>query len=191
MSEMAMYRGTRIKIGTCEDMYYLRADQAHLVEKVPGSVDAQVDGKAGLLRFRFPFPDEDGTEPGRFEPYNRAVPVLCPMPADLEHFSIQFIAQREGYNLCIPCPEGSGPHPVKVHRNGFSGPAFISAQKWFDGSLITVCRCVCGGLWRLETLRDAQPVIGFCRAAAKDEQAEWWNKIADRIEAGYVKGERP
>ena len=31
MGEYASYLGERIKIGTCENMYYLRADQRHLV----------------------------------------------------------------------------------------------------------------------------------------------------------------
>ncbi len=36
MGEYAIYRGERIKIGTCEDMYYLRPDQVHLVKRVSG-----------------------------------------------------------------------------------------------------------------------------------------------------------
>ena len=46
-----------IKIGTCEDMYYLRHSQCHEIVPEAGSLNpAQHDGE---LRFRFPFPDED------------------------------------------------------------------------------------------------------------------------------------
>ena len=32
MGEYARFRGAEIKIGTCESMYYLRADQRHLID---------------------------------------------------------------------------------------------------------------------------------------------------------------
>lgn len=32
MGEYATYKGQEIKIGTCEDCYYLRADQRHLAQ---------------------------------------------------------------------------------------------------------------------------------------------------------------
>ena len=57
MGEFAIYRGDRIKVGTCEEMYYLRADQRSLISGY--SFDAGD-------RFRFPFPDEDTIEPGQF-----------------------------------------------------------------------------------------------------------------------------
>ena len=61
--------GERIKIGTCESMYYLRADQAREVYAEPGNVDPIAD--AAAIRFRFPFPDEDGIEPGNFDDHAR------------------------------------------------------------------------------------------------------------------------
>jgi hypothetical protein len=54
MGEYALYKGQQIKIGTCETMYYLRADQAHLVTPLPGNVDPIKD--ADEIRFRFPSP---------------------------------------------------------------------------------------------------------------------------------------
>lgn len=47
-----------IKIGTCENMYYLRFDDTDKVQS-PG-YDLRKPG----LRFRLPFPDEDGILPG-------------------------------------------------------------------------------------------------------------------------------
>jgi hypothetical protein len=59
----------RVKIGTCEDMYYLRFEQRFDVIPVQGSVDPARD--AGQLRFRLPFPDEDEIEPGDFQEFER------------------------------------------------------------------------------------------------------------------------
>jgi hypothetical protein len=56
MGEYATYNGENIKLGTCESMYYLRADQRHLISGY------RFDGGD---RFRFPFPDEDDIEPGQ------------------------------------------------------------------------------------------------------------------------------
>ena len=39
MGEYAKYQGEEIKIGTCEDLYYLRADQAFKVEGIDNSLD--------------------------------------------------------------------------------------------------------------------------------------------------------
>ena len=62
MGEYAKYNGQQIKIGTCESMYYLRADQAHLVQAMSGNVNPITDCES--IRFRFPFPEEDGCKPG-------------------------------------------------------------------------------------------------------------------------------
>src|SRR5437868_10926717 len=100
MGEFAIYRGDRIKVGTCEEMYYLRADQRSLISGY--SFDAGD-------RFRFPFPDEDTIEPGQFSDHNRGVRI----PGDFSlaecdnHGSVQFTS-RAGYVLSIPCPEQFG-----------------------------------------------------------------------------------
>jgi hypothetical protein len=61
--EYAFYGGRRIKIGTGEEMYLLRAGEVHLLQPDPGSsVDPARD--AARLLFRFPWPEEDGTAPG-------------------------------------------------------------------------------------------------------------------------------
>jgi len=63
--EYAFYDGRRIKIGTGEQMYHLRAGRVRLVQPDPGSsVDPGRD--AARLLFRFPWPEKDGTEPGGY-----------------------------------------------------------------------------------------------------------------------------
>lgn len=62
---------TEIKIGTCEDMFYLRLEDRNKVSHIPGNVDPACDPNG--LRFRLPFPDEDDRRPGEYGDYNRGV----------------------------------------------------------------------------------------------------------------------
>ncbi len=198
MGEYAKYNGEEIKIGTCESMYYLRADQAHLVTAMSGNVDPVRDRES--IRFRFPFPDEDGKAPGDFEDYDRGVRVDGPLVAEIlrrfdpaSHDRIQFVASQHGYNVCLPCPEahsagddayGSKPsegvlsltdgseHAYQVHRNGFRGALFVKQQRWQGDTLTTVVGCACGALWRLGTLADAEALIVALRSMGDHEADE-------------------
>ena len=212
MGEYATYKGQQIKMGTCEDMYYLRATQARQVEPEQGSLDPTRPDVQQVIRFRFPWPDEDGIEPGAFTPYDRSVGVwdVSP-PAELEHHLLQFTATA-GYNVCLPCPESpaagtitwEGAAKVQIHRNGFAGPVGIVQQGFRNGVLALICRCGgCGAKYNLPTLADAEPVIVACRAEAdnaqqrakvasrgttdgsEDSTVTFWHAIADRIAAGY------
>jgi len=207
MGEYALYDGEQIKIGTCEDMYYLRADQAHLVRPVPNSLDPIAE--AASIRFRFPFPDEDDVAPGAFGNHERSAVLSMATPDDVSHGTIQFSA-RPGYLVSLPCPEGADGRalPFKMHRNGFSGSTAIVQQRCLDGVRMLVCRCEgCGEKWRVPTLDDARPYIRACLATAAEhetragllgypesqrltdrQQGEWWAKVAERIEAGYAPG---
>lgn len=202
MGEYATFQGEEIKIGTCESMYYLRADQK-----------AAVSGYEfdGTERFRFPFPDEDDIAPGRFEDYERGVQIPgWTLPAHFrEHGSVQ-LSSQVGYLLSIPCPEQFGqpgfsvdmPDGVRVHRNGFHGHPVVRQQRYFDGRLVTVVACgACSGAWRLETKADAAPVAeaflneaereeyrsdlgGFGRAH-NEKEARFLMEMASRILDGY------
>jgi hypothetical protein len=207
MGEYAKFKGKQIKIGTCESMYYLRADQAASVTPEHGSVNPVRD--AEHIRFRFPFPDEDGTEPGDFDPFERSIAVHgITAPEGVDHYSVQFSA-RAGYLTSLPCPESKdagrvllvkGENPfveITVHRNGFAGAVGICQQRVWEGHLALVCRCGgCGSLWRYPTLADVEPIIVACRSeadlAAKKSyppdpsRAKWWHELADRIAAGYT-----
>lgn len=184
--------GERIKIGTCEDLFDLRWDQAHLVRREDGPWD---DAALAAYRFRFPFPDEDHIQPGQFTDVDRGVPIHGLPQPEMDHDRVQFVASSAGYNLTIPCPEGQpGCTPgwntkvgdLTVHRNGFSGPMIVVQQRWWRGRLVTVCRCrPCGVTYRLETIEAAQPVIDHLRKEADGRGAGWYRTMADRIEAGY------
>jgi hypothetical protein len=202
MGEYAIRRsdGERIKIGTCEQMYYLRADQIAQV-KAGDSHDTDPERfKFDGIRFRFPFPDEDNVKPGEFEDFDRVFRVDG-VPMDVEHYSVQFKADN-GYLVSLPCPEGlpyteTGPCPgnalkgfgidangnaatewdARIGRNGYGGSFGIHSQRFMredeDGPerLVTVCRCKgCGALWRLHTWADAEPVVVALRSQADEYQ---------------------
>ncbi len=197
MGEYATYKEQEIKIGTCEDLYYLRFDQRDRIRDYDFTPD--------VFRYRFPFPDEDGIEPGAFSDHDRGERIPgWTIPADwIGHYSVQFIAQA-GYVASLPCPESVGGPPgldpvdvggVKVHRNGWHGHAVVKQQRLLNGQLLTVVGCnACGAAWRLETLEDAEPVIVALRAEADRERrlrgqearADYLHTIADRIAQGYA-----
>ncbi len=176
MGENAKFQGETIKIGTCESMYYLRADQAHLVTALRGNVDPIGDAEA--IRFRFPWPDEDGVLPGAFKNHERAIglfDVKAPTLSEVDHRSIQFQNGR-GYLLTVACPEsgeeGAGSdHGLTFHRNGWGGAVKICEQAWRGGKLVTIAECGgCGAKYRLSTIEDARPYIASLIKTAEEHE---------------------
>lgn len=98
-----------VKIGTCENMYYMRMTQA---EKLRGATDD--DGVKfsdyladGVTRWRFPWPDEDGCEKaGLFYSnvsyFNRGYTLRVPADVDINHAN-RVCIQTKGCNVFIPC----------------------------------------------------------------------------------------
>ena len=161
MGEYAKYNGESIKIGTCEDMYYLRADQAFQVEPEDNSVNPRDPKDARELRFRFPFPDEDGIEPGGFEPVER------------------------GVGITVKWPDGHEPECAKdcSDRSRIS----IEQQRLVGDELVLVVRCLaCDERYRLPTLADAFPVIEACRWKIEGTARPFYRQIAARIAGGYL-----
>lgn len=188
MGEYATYRGEEIKIGTCEDLYYLRADQRQLVTGYPFD---------GSERYRFPWPDEDHLAPGCFDRYDRAAPLRgLTAPASLagQHYSVQFTAAA-GYLTSLPCPEaapdapaGCGPIPVNglfIHRNGFAGRVLLCQQKLYQGFLVAVVRCGgCGLRWRLSQ-EDAITACTGLLEEGRRRESDWHLQVGQRLAAGY------
>jgi hypothetical protein len=202
--------GAEIKIGTCENLYYLRADQVDQVEPLPNSLDASDPAIWPHVRFRFPWPDEDNEAPGDFEAkFDRAIAARDAVaPQDVEHGTVQFIAHA-GYNVSLPCPESrdaewlrllkpDGPSPVAIHRNGFPGAVLLVQQKHLaDGRLVPVCKCGgCGYPYRIEDPAEIEALaLAFRREADEREQTgkrhgtgaadrKFFDAIADRILEG-------
>lgn len=185
--------GESIKIGTCEDMLYLRADQRFQVRPEEGSVDPV--RHAAELRFRFPWPDEDNVKPGMFDDPFRKLRVDIEPPEGFQHGIVQFVAP-EGYNVCLPCPEGPSEHGLHVHRNGFAGASFLVQQRLIDGQALAVFQCVCGRAWRAPTLADAEPACTALLDRAERQEidrqtgelttfGQFLVEVARRIRIGY------
>lgn len=201
MGEYARYNGHSVKIGTCENMYYLRADQRHAVVPEANSVDPVQD--KGSIRFRFPWPDEDNIRPGDFSDYDRAVTIPdLAHPDDVEHGDVVFRSSypTDAFTLSVPCPlsregknwadkAGVAPRDVKG-----LGAVQLVQQKYVRGSWVVVMRCAaCGTRYRLETLEDVAPVLAaidalLSRRTSEDcaKEREFWRVVRERIVAGYV-----
>ena len=204
MGEYATYQGQSVKIGTCEDMLYLRYDQRHDVTPEPGSINPGHALQAELLRFRFPFPSEDGTEPGGFDdPFKGLAVPGVEAPEDIDHSQVQFKSTTvRGLLVMLPCPYSAEGKASGLHYgfNGYPGPVRIVQQAIRGGRLVTICECGgCGAKYRLPEFSDAEPIVAACRteadrAMARDggpdnpEPAAWrmWNTVADRITEGYT-----
>ncbi len=191
MGEYAEYRGEQIKIGTCEDMYYLRADQAHLVRALRGNVNPIT--QADNIRFRFPFPNEDNCKPGCFEDPFRAEGFYdVPIPEGVKHTTTQFVSSR-GYLLSSDCPEMMMAKLGKnmFARNGNIGRVRLVQQRVWEGKLVLVMECGgCGAKYRLPTLEDAQPVIDSLKKQFDEKESthggHYYRLMAERIVAGYA-----
>jgi hypothetical protein len=193
MGEYAEYHGKEVKIGTCEDMLYLRYDQRELVKRMPHSLDPADEDTQKVIRFRFPWPDEDRVEPGSFENPDRAIhiPGLV-APEGTEHGHVQFVASA-GYNVCLPCPEAT-PDP-RIHRNGHRGAVLLVQQAVRAGKLVSIFMCGgCGARFRIEDVEHLKDALHHLRtdydrpnAYTNDpHRAKFYATIADRIEAGYT-----
>lgn len=202
MGEYATRKSDRatIKIGTMEEMYYLRADQVNLIEHKPGNYDTSLLGIASNIRFRFPFPWEDKIAPGDFDDYDASLPVRgADLPEEFDHSAIQFRSQR-GILVSLPCPESKEGREsgLKFGYNGYAGKLHIVQQRLIGDQLVLVCKCgSCGSKFRLPTLEDAQPVIDALLKEADEKEAlpnlaTGWDpknlrEVARRIVEGYTR----
>jgi hypothetical protein len=183
MGEYATLDGTTVKIGTCEDMYYLRWDQR---DRITGY---EFDGTE---RFRFPFPWEDHIEPGSFvDAFESFRLDGFEQPADVEHGTLQFSAPN-GYLVSLPCPEVTPEtETYRIARNGYGGPASLIQQAWRGGRLVGIVKCNgCGAIYRLEDGYEEAAAVSIRDAADAargrgNANASRLHDMADRLLAGY------
>ena len=195
MGEYALYRGQPVKLGTCEDLFYVRyADFARMVaqgelERYIGN-DAPESYLSGVYRFRFPFPDEDAHQPFTYDDFDKGYLVNVTGAPDLVEMAKHLTAgaslhpRSGGYNVNVsfPCPQTED--FAAVLSSGISWRILeIVQQRPFDGSLWTVCRCpYCGVKWRLAA-EHAEVLAALLTASAT--RSDYHAEIAARILAGY------
>lgn len=173
--------GQTVKIGTLENLYYLRHDQRWEVSPLEGNVNPH-GPEESELRFRFPFPDEDHIAPGEFIDHAKGHRLPWTVPADWQgHSTVQF-KHANGYLVSLPCPESvpegapvvqtmSG-EPIQVHRNGYGGAVELVQQKNVpgDGGLVSVVACKgCGAKWRVPASEAVSIAQALCERAERDQ----------------------
>jgi hypothetical protein len=104
---------SEMKIGTCEEMFYLRFEDRAKVAALRGGVDVNNPEHAGTLLFRLPFRDEDGVLPGDYKELFRRLRLYN---AHSEEYKIpglvdgpgvmQVHHQPSGLLLNVPCYHG-------------------------------------------------------------------------------------
>ena len=173
MGEYAQYNGEKIKIGTCEQMYYIRFEDRDKVSHKPGNVDLSDPVDVGCLRFRVPFIDEDHILPGEYEDYNRGLRLYRGhedfRPAETPEPGSMFFRHNEaGLQFSVPCYHGEklpdlGPE-IKPRWNG-KGYAYelASIRAVYDNGVLKtfpVVRCrFCSEQWRF-TWDEVLPFVG-------------------------------
>ncbi len=192
MGEFALHEGIRIKLGTCEDLLYLRADQAHEVTLLDENAKP-ITGEAArraldVYRFRFPWPDEDDELPGCFAgtASDRTLALPGVRPPTVKHHTVSF--SEHGYLAKLPCPEGAERlEGITVARTLDCPPAVaLYQQRYWQGRLVGVCQCsACECVWRLETLADVEPVLAALARSAQNGNASFLSAVAQRLRSGY------
>ncbi len=156
MGEYATYDGESIKIGTCEDMYYLRYDQRNAVIPKPGNVDPAKD--ADRLWFRLPRREEENQKPGSFEfidpfgvkPLRFRVKSDC-VESKKEQAQIALECAEKtkhtvnGLTVSVPCYHGErGPLPegMEYSEDFDDNPNAIVAVSIRDGKAKALVGCL-------------------------------------------------
>jgi hypothetical protein len=178
VGEYILLDGREIKLGTCEELYYVRYSQLHdwvtagRTAEVPGNLSpaAYLLPNSGF-RFRFPFPDEDGMDLGGVADFNRGFTLSAPTGfldsvthGNLYHSVTPKGSPHGGYhfNVWYPCPLSTAFAEQKVvqHSPLPSNPVIqIVHQKLVGDQLWTVARCAyCGAAFRFDA-EDALSLI--------------------------------
>jgi len=105
------YNGT--KIGTCENMYYLRLEKARKLAEMGACDDDNIPFLTyvndGETRFRFPFPQEDemADDLVNAQLFDEGFLVPCPEEVEISHATIcmgsTLYNKTDNVNVFIPC----------------------------------------------------------------------------------------
>ncbi|MBX9771789.1 MAG: hypothetical protein K2X29_10480 [Candidatus Obscuribacterales bacterium] len=179
MGEYARRKSDRqeIKIGTCENMYYLRYEDRMRVSKIPHSLDPNTELD---LRWRLPYPDEDHILPGDYDDYSRGELLYkidetgyCTdpdaLPISNDAVGIIQLHHECGLLVNVPCyhgqrlPQGDG--EIKTFWNGKGGFFELQFVKNTADGVKPIVGCkYCRHMWRFEW----SYVLPFLRGKLKE-----------------------
>ena len=151
-----------VKIGTCENMYYMRLAAAIKLANVGARDDDGIAFKEMLedntTRFRFPWPDEDGrAETNQLHnvmDFDRGYELYVPEHIEINHCSTWH--QGKGYNVQLPCIKSEEFKKVaeagaKLSHGAHSQKIAVKYDAIRDGERAILFECVyCGQLQRLD-----------------------------------------
>lgn len=205
MGEYIEVGGKTLKLGTCENLYYVTfqklVDMVGRAKKVPGNA-APSEYLTTDWRYRFPFPDEKDnfTTP---DDYQRSVNViihdeeLLKVMEGFEHFGMQTqVLPTMGGNssglisatLNIPCPQSKDWKGFPYGKNVVGICQQKSTVEAGGPQLWTVVCCpFCGAKIRLDWAA-ADKLANAVLRLKGDKDGDFWEGMASSIVAGYLPG---
>lgn len=159
-----------IKIGTCENMYYIRFEDRGQVSPIEGSTNLSNPAELVGLRFRLPFPDEDEVRPGEYENPFRGLRLFRTFepekdwqvshedwhpPVELDPGSFQMRHEKSGLLFSVPCHHGEKLPDLGSIRPFWNGKShafeLVQVKMQEAGKLMPVVQCrFCEEKWRFE-----------------------------------------
>ena len=194
MGEYLNFDGEDVKIGTCENLYYLRYD--FLKDNLDRFKAGDQEPKSYLSdgsRFRFPFPEEDTQQPFHYEKFDKGLTV----PVDRKDFEIEHStvtahiqANGGGYgiNYFIPCPGLNRELEIEHSNISERFPLDIVQLKPVGEEVWLVVRCgYCGVRVRFDYKESKKLTDHIEKLHENDteENQDYWNKVCSRILEGY------
>jgi hypothetical protein len=204
MGEYVKYKGTSIKLGTCEDLYYanypkyIKALKAGLLVKEIGNDKPENYAKpCNGYRFRFPFPDEDEIPLGNIGDDNFHRGLLITIERGELFPKEEFPVLSATYEIKSRTQPGLVRKLLQANPNNVMRTVDLEVvqQKLIQRAgflrLALVYRCPYSGeQWRLEDKTDAEFITAQITEryinTTEDEQAkDFWRKVNERISQGY------
>lgn len=142
--------GVEVKIGTCENMYYLRYENRAQVSKLSNSLDPNTELN---LRWRLPFPDEDHIKTGEYHEYNRGYELNGYSDPDNATDTGTMQLFKFGMLLNVRCYHGEklpeDTKEINIHWNGKQAFYVLSMIKNTEEGIFPIIECkACRNMWR-------------------------------------------
>ncbi len=137
--------GERVKLGSCEEMFYIRVEDIRKVEYAFNFT----------AYFRLPFPDEDSVCIGNYEPFNRGYKLKGFEAFETASSPGIVYLWRNEYRLNLTCYHGEiqpdGSNDITVEGTVLRKYELAYIKRVASGELSPVIRCLhCGKLWSCE-----------------------------------------
>lgn len=190
--------GERVKLGSCEDLFYCRWNQRYDVTDFPGTMERRF--------WHLPFPDEDYIPVGDFEDYegwkrnyySALHQSFAEKLKEEENImakpgSVTLRHEESGLQVRIPCfhgiklPDNIG--DCAVTWNGYCFPVRMAAVKNYEKELRIVAGCTaCGRIWSFSFDEIQQYILSYemRMRLLKSCQAYWNDTHPDDEPSGYV-----